>query len=77
MSDPFWYYHDLGAVYAFGGAFSDFVIRKFGAPKFVALYLACRPGEFEDVCQRVLGVDVDTLEREFWADVERGREESL
>jgi hypothetical protein len=71
MSGPFWYHRDLGAVYAFGGAFVDFLIREFGAPKFVELYLASRPDQFADACQRVLGVDVDTLERRFWADVAR------
>jgi hypothetical protein len=70
MSDPFWYHHDVGAVYPIGGAFADLVIRKYGAPKFVELYLACRPGTFADACRRVLCADVDTLEREFWADVE-------
>jgi hypothetical protein len=76
MSNSFWYHRDLGAVYSFGGAFVDFLIREFGAPKFVELYLASRPGQFADACQRVLGIDVDTLERRFWADVARFTAES-
>jgi hypothetical protein len=71
LTDDYWYWHDAGAVYPIGGAFADFVIRKYGTKRFVALYLGCRPGQFEEVCRRELGVDLWALELDFWREVNR------
>jgi hypothetical protein len=35
------------------------------------LYFAARPGSLEAECVRQLGVELDTLEAEFWTAVER------
>ncbi len=69
LTDPFWYHRDAGAVYMVGGAFVDFLLRRYGAARFLDLYFACRPGTFAAECQRVYGMDVDSLERQFWEDV--------
>jgi hypothetical protein len=71
LTRPEWYHHDSGPVYSVGGAFVDFVIRRFGPERFVELYFTCRQESFEADCQRVLGEDLDTLERLLWEDVER------
>ena len=71
LSSRNWYAHDNGAVYPIGGAFCDFVLRRYGAGRFVQLYFAARPGAFEADCARILGEDLDTLERDFWRDEER------
>jgi hypothetical protein len=71
LTDPFWYHHDNGPVYPVGGAFVDFLVRKYGAARFVELSQACLPGTFEPECRRVYGIDLDALERDFWQDVER------
>ena len=68
---PAWYHHDSGAVYHIGGAFVEYVLRKYGTDRFVELYLTCRPGTAADDFARVLGADLPTLERQFWEDVER------
>jgi hypothetical protein len=65
---PDWYHRDRGAVYPFGGAFVDFLIRKHGTAKFLRLYNECRPGSFEAVIRDVFDIDIDALESEFWKD---------
>lgn len=72
LTDSFWYARDRGPVYSVGGAFCEYLVRRFGAERFVALVVRCRPGEFERACREVLGVDLDSLEAEFWRDVEAG-----
>jgi hypothetical protein len=52
----------------------DYVLRKYGTGHFVELYLTCRPDSAEADFARTLGVDVPTLERQFWEDVERNAE---
>ena len=71
LTDDFWYHHDSGPVYSVGGAFVSFLLRKYGAERFTDLYFACRPGTFEAACRGVLGLDLDTLEKDFWHDAER------
>lgn len=71
LTSSFWYHQDSGAVYPIGGAFSDYLIRTYGAGKFVQLYFACRPRRFEQECKRVFGTDLDLLEGRFWDHEER------
>ena len=66
-----WYHRIDGPVYNVGGALADHLIRTYGAERFLRLYFACRPGTFERECRSRLGVDLATLERRFWAEVER------
>jgi hypothetical protein len=66
-----WYRRVDGAVYSVGGAFAEFVLRKYGSERFLELYFACRPGSFEEACLAQLGVELDALEPAFWAEVER------
>ena len=71
LTSSFWYHHDNGAVYSIGGALSDHLIRTYGAGKFVQLYFACSPDRFEQEVKRVLRLDVESLEKDFWQDEER------
>ena len=50
---PAWYRHDSGPVYHIGGAFVEYVLRKYGTDRFVELYLTCRPGTAADDFARV------------------------
>jgi hypothetical protein len=65
------YHHIDGAMYGVGSAFADFLVRKYGIERFLRLYFACKPGRFEADVQEYLGVDFDTMERDFWQDVDR------
>ena len=71
LTGPKWYAHDNGAVYSIGGAFVDYVLRRYGAGRFVQLYFAVRPGTFDAQCADILGDDPETIERSFWADEQR------
>lgn len=71
LTSGFWYHHDNGAVYSIGGALADYLIRTYGAGKFVRLYFACRPDRFEQECKRVLGIELESLEKDFWQEEER------
>jgi hypothetical protein len=65
------YHVGTGYAYDLGGALVDYLLRRYGAGKFVEFYNGVRPGSFDADCERVFGRGVDELEREFWADVER------
>jgi len=71
LTDSYWYHRDTGAVYEVGGAFVSFLLRKYGARRFVEFYFACRPGRFEAACREAFGVGLDALEKEFWEDAEQ------
>jgi len=71
LSDPFWYHHDAGVVYAIGGSFVDFLVRRYGPQRFVKLYFSVRPGTFKIDCQTIYGLDLGALEMQFWEDVEQ------
>jgi hypothetical protein len=71
LTGPAWYHRIDGPVYSVGGAFVEFLLRKFGPERFLRLYFACRPGKFEAECVAQLGVGLDALELEFWEEVDR------
>jgi hypothetical protein len=71
LTGPFWYHRDTGPVYPVGGAFVDFLLRRYGTRRFLDLYFSCRPGTFAAECRRVYGTDLATLESQLWEDAER------
>lgn len=71
LTGPEWHHQDSGPVYPVGGAFVDFLLRKYGAEKFAELYVRCRPDRFEADCEAILGAGLDRLEQEFWQEAER------
>ena len=75
---PGWYHNHVGRKHdhhALGAPLVAFLIREYGVERFLSLYNTCREGSFADDCRRVLGTDLDTLERRFSEDVERTAEE--
>jgi hypothetical protein len=66
-----WYHRIDGPVYSVGGAFAEFVLQHYGTQRFLRLYFACRPGRFAEECLAKLGIELNVLEAEFWAEVER------
>ena len=68
---PTWYHHIGGPMYNVGGSFAAHLLRRYGAEKFLRLYVACRPGTFAASCREVLGVELAELEAEFWEEMER------
>jgi hypothetical protein len=68
---PDLYHVGTGYAYDLGGALVDFLLRQYGADKFVEFYNGIRPESFDVDCERVFGRGIDELEQEFWADAER------
>ena len=66
-----WYRRIDGPVYSVGAPFAAYVLKKYGVERFLRLYFACRPGRFAEACVAELGVELDALESEFWAEAER------
>src|SRR3954453_5240825 len=71
MVSPDWYHSDFGPVYPLGGAFVDFLIRRYGVGRFLRLYNEGRLGTFEAACRDIYGTDLDALEIAFWVDARR------
>jgi len=67
---PTWYHRDAGPVYSVGGAFVEYLIRRFDGDRFRQFYLECTPGQFETKCRELFHVPFDELESDFWIDVE-------
>jgi hypothetical protein len=68
---PEWYGRHEGAVYVQGALLVNYILRAFGPDRFVSLYTTCRQATFDEDCRRILGVTVDQLDRDYWADIEK------
>jgi hypothetical protein len=66
LTGPAWYHRIDSPVYHVGGAFADYLIRRFGMEAFLSLYGACRPATFGADCEEHLGVGLEALEAGFW-----------
>jgi hypothetical protein len=71
LAGPNWYHHIGGPMYNVGGPFAAHLLRRYGAEKFLRLYIVCRPGTFAAQCREVFGVEFAALEAEFWEETER------
>ena len=69
---PEWYGRHEWPTYVQGAVLVDYILRKFGPERFLSLYTGCCPATFDDDCERILGVTVDELDEDCWAEVERG-----
>jgi|GEM_PF-4540968 len=49
----------------------EFLLRQYGPEKFVQLYFSVRPGTFAKQCKLIYGQELESLEAEFWKEVER------
>ncbi len=67
-----WYARHEWPAYVQGAILVDYILRKFGPERFLSLYTTCRQATFDDDCRRILGVTVDELDEDCWAEVERG-----
>jgi hypothetical protein len=67
LSEPWYHRHD-GPVYVAGGAFTRYLLRRFGYRTFLDYYVRSRPGGVVNATPLILGVDFETLERDFWRD---------
>jgi hypothetical protein len=68
---PEWYYQDRGAVYVEGATLVEFLLRRYGPTRFLQLYTQIRPNRVDATVSSVLGMDLETLERAWRADMAR------
>lgn len=61
-----WYASGNWPVYDFGGALVEYLLDEFGGQTFLELYVTCRRETFAEDCRRVLGADLDELDRQYW-----------
>lgn len=67
---PDWYDTDSGPVYTLGGPLVEYILKKWGHQKFLELYATCSRATFAADCERILGVTIDQLDQDYWADIE-------
>jgi hypothetical protein len=69
-----WYASVDWPVYDFGGALVEYLLQEFGGEQFFELYAYCRRPTFAEDCQRILGVSLDQLDRQYWDYIEHSVE---
>jgi hypothetical protein len=67
---PRWYVRHDYPVYAYGAVVVDYIIREFGADRFLELLTKCRQATFDADCRRILGLSVDQLDQACLAGLE-------
>ncbi|MSR59170.1 MAG: hypothetical protein EXS05_16265 [Planctomycetaceae bacterium] len=70
LTGPEWLGRHEWPVYVQGSALVNYLLRRFGAERFLELYTTCRRSHFADDCRRILGVGLDELETGYWADID-------
>lgn len=68
------YHRVLPWSYTYGGALVDYLIRRYGAGRFLELYNTCRPPSFPADFQRVYGISFAEMEAAFWQEMEAASE---
>jgi hypothetical protein len=58
-------------VYVQGGAFTDFLLRRYRGPRFLEMYRTCRERSFAEDCESIFGVSLAELERLYSEDLEQ------
>jgi hypothetical protein len=69
LTSPAWYHNSDGPIYPQGGALVDYLLKRFGYGKFLALCRSCRQDTFPDDVERVLGVSLDELDDDYQEDL--------
>lgn len=64
------YHRVLPWSYSYGGALVDYLIRHYGAERFLELYNTCRSPSFPADFQRVYGMSFAEMEKAFWREME-------
>jgi hypothetical protein len=68
---PDWYWYSGPAAYSQGAPLANYLLRVYGAERFLKLYTTCRLATFEADCRATLGIGLDELDAAFWADTEQ------
>lgn len=71
LTGPEWVGRHEWPVYVQGAALVNYVLREYGAKRFLQLYTTGRRKHFDKDCRRILGIELAELDAAYWADVER------
>ncbi len=71
LTGPDWVGRHDGPVYRQGAPLVNHLLDKLGPTTFLELYTTCHRRTFADDCPRMLGVSLDELDAQYWADIER------
>jgi len=71
LTGPDWYGRHEWPVYYQGAPLVNHLIKTYGPDRFFAFYTDCRPDRVADSCRRTLGVDLDRLDAQFQAALDR------
>ncbi|MFN0055079.1 MAG: hypothetical protein ACKV0T_23140 [Planctomycetales bacterium] len=71
LTGPEWVGRHEWPVYVHGSALVNYLLREFGPDRYLQLHTTGRRAHFAEDCRRILGVDLDQLEHDYWADIER------
>jgi hypothetical protein len=63
LTNDYWYSNQELRIYTQGAVLVEFILREYGPKKLFELYTTCKPGTFADDCRRILGLDLDELDR--------------
>ncbi len=68
---PDWYWYSGPAAYSQGAPLANYLLRVYGPERFLKLYTTCQQATFEADCRATLGIGLDELDADFWADTEQ------
>jgi len=66
-----WYWYAGQTAYSQGGPLVNYLLRIYGPERFLKLYTTCQQATFEADCRATLGIGLDQLDIDFWADTEQ------
>jgi hypothetical protein len=69
LTNPEWYYNSIEPMYTLGSVLVEYILKRFGPEKFIELGCTCRQATFPDDVERVLGVSLDELDRDYQQDL--------
>jgi len=71
LTGPEWYGRHQWPVYCQGAPLVNLLLKTYGPDRFFKFYTTCRPATVADDCRRALGADLDRLDAEFQAALDR------
>lgn len=69
LQDDFFYSIDCSITYPIAGAFTEYLIRKFGKEKYIDFY-KCSNDDFLEHAKNILGKSMEEIEAKFWEYIE-------
>jgi hypothetical protein len=69
LTGPEYYYNSIEPQYSLGSVLVEYILKRFGHKKFLELCSTCHEATFSADVQRVLGLSLDELDRDYQRDL--------